>query len=178
LLLLIGGVPSIYYGQEIGMQGKIGNWGNTDGNDIPRRAAFDWYKSGQGKGMATWYKNTGGWWDNTDIKSNDGISAEEQLNDTSSLLNYYKTLIQLKQSNPALANGNYANALNDNHEVFSFCRKYKNRKVLVAVNLSGAQQTAIFEEAYKRYIPMFGKSKVQNSSVHLNPYEIAVFDVK
>jgi alpha-amylase len=178
LLLLIGGVPSIYYGQEIGMQGKIGNWGNTDGNDIPRRAAFDWYKSGQGKGMATWYKNTGGWWDNTDIRSNDGISAEEQLIDSSSLLNYYKQLIQLKQSNPALANGNYAPAINDNNKVFSFYRKYKNRKVLVAVNLSGIEQTAIFEEAYKRYIPMFGKNMVQNSSIHLNPYEIAVFEVK
>ena len=128
--------------------------------------------------MATWYKNTGGWWDNTDIKSNDGISAEEQLKDTSSLLNYYKKLIQLKQSNPALANGQYSNAINDNKEVFSFYRKHKNKKVLVVVNLSGTEQTAMFEEVYKKYIPMFGENKIQNSSIHLNPYEIAVFEVK
>jgi glycosidase len=178
LSLLIGGVPSIYYGQEIGMQGKFGKWGNTDGNDIPRRAAFDWYKSGQGKGMATWYKNTGSWWDNSEIKPNDGISAEEQLNDSNSLLNYYKSLIQLKQSNPALANGKYATAINDNNKVFSFYRKYENRKVLVAVNLSDAEQTAIFEEGYKKYVPLLGKSKVQNSSINLSPYEIAVFEVK
>jgi alpha-amylase len=37
LQLLIGGVPSLYYGQEIGMKGKNANVGNTDGNDIPRR---------------------------------------------------------------------------------------------------------------------------------------------
>ncbi|HEX2628786.1 MAG TPA: alpha-amylase family glycosyl hydrolase, partial [Chitinophagaceae bacterium] len=49
--LLIGGVPSIYYGQELGMKGKAIK-GMTDGNDIPIREAFDWYKSGDGKGMA------------------------------------------------------------------------------------------------------------------------------
>ena len=178
LLLLIGGVPSIYYGQEIGMQGKFGKWGNTDGNDIPRRAAFDWYKSGQGKGMATWYKNTGSWWDNTDIKPNDGISAEEQLSDSNSLLHYYKNLIQLKQSNPALANGKYANAMNDNNNVFSFYRIYENRKVLVAVNLSETEQTAKFEEVHKHYTPLLNKDKVQNSSINLTPYQIAVFEVK
>jgi alpha-amylase len=37
LNLLIGGVPSIYYGQELGMKGAggFGKFGNTDGNDIP-----------------------------------------------------------------------------------------------------------------------------------------------
>ena len=41
------------------MQGKggFGIYGNTDGNDIPRREAFEWFKSGNGKGMALWYKN-------------------------------------------------------------------------------------------------------------------------
>lgn len=52
LMLLIGGIPSIYYGQEIGMQGKANSYSNTDGNDIGRREAFDWYQSGEGKGVA------------------------------------------------------------------------------------------------------------------------------
>ncbi len=56
IMLLIGGVPSIYYGQEIGMQGKSWSFGNTDGNDIPRREAFEWYSKPEGKGMALWYK--------------------------------------------------------------------------------------------------------------------------
>ena len=52
ILLLIGGIPSIYYGQELGMFGKggFGIYGNTDGNDIPRREAFEWYESGLGTG--------------------------------------------------------------------------------------------------------------------------------
>jgi glycosidase len=178
LMLLIGGIPSIYYGQEIGMMGKIGNWGNTDGNDIPRRAAFDWYTSGKGEGMATWYENTGGWWENNLLIPNDGISAEEQLNNDSSLFSFYKKLIQLKQSNPALANGAYENAINDNDNVFSFYRKNNNRKVLVVANLSGELQTTKFKELYKSNKFLFGNSQVNQNTILLNPYDVVVIEIK
>ncbi len=178
LMLFIGGVPSIYYGQEIGMLGRRGSFGSTDGNDIPQREAFEWYKIIDGKGMALWYKSTGPWWDKTNLKPNDGISLEEQINDRNSLFNYYRHLIAVKQSNPALANGNYATAINDNDKVFSFYRKYKNREVLVAVNLSGDVQMANFEQGQKKYTPLFGNSKIQNKAVDLDPYQVVVFEVK
>lgn len=176
LMFLMGGIPSIYYGQEIGMQGKIGNWGNTDGNDIPRRAAFEWYRSAKGKGMATWYKNTGGWWDNRLMKSNDGISVEEQKNNSSSLFNYYKKMIALKQSNPALALGKYANLSNNNSQVFSFTRIYNNHKVLIAVNLSGENQKVAFKQNFEKSNLLFGKSTFSNTSLQLAPYEVLVFE--
>ncbi len=178
LMMLIGGVPSIYYGQEIGMQGKGGSLGNTDGNDIPRREAFEWYKNVEGKGMALWYKNTGKWWDKTNLKPNDGISLEEQINDSNSLFNYYKKLIKLKQTNAALANGNYENAVNNNDKVFSFYRNYESSKVLIAVNLSNEIQTATLEQGYKKYNPLFGKTSIQNKIIQLNPYQVAVFEIK
>lgn len=179
LMLLIGGVPSIYYGQEIGMQGTIGSFGNTDGNDIPRREAFDWYASAEGSGMAIWYKNTGPWWKQSNLKANDGISLEEQIRDSSSLYNDYKKLIRLKQSNPALANGQYALAQNNNPSVFSFYRIFKKKRVLVAVNLSDAHQNAVFTQAYKRYTPLLGKNSViRNETIELTPYEVTVFVVQ
>ena len=178
IMLLIGGIPSIYYGQEIGMQGKIGNWGGTDGNDIPRRAAFEWYKSDDGIGMATWYKNTGGWWDNRIMKASDGISVEEQQNTKGSMFDHYQQMIQLKQSNPALAKGSYANAINNNDNVFSFYRSYKKEKVLVVVNLSNETQTATFEQDVKKAISLFGKSTFTNKSLQLNPYQVTVFELK
>ncbi len=54
LNLLLGGIPSIYYGQELGMYGAgiFGKWGMNDGNEIPEREAFEWYKSDTGRGMA------------------------------------------------------------------------------------------------------------------------------
>ncbi|NNV55086.1 alpha-amylase family glycosyl hydrolase [Limnovirga soli] len=178
LMLLMGGIPSIYYGQEIGMQGKNVISGSSDGNSIPVREAFDWYASGAGKGSALWYKNTGDWWDNTNFKSNDGISLEEEIKDSTSLFNFYKKLIHLKQSNPAIANGVYANAANNNRNVFSFYRNFESRKVVVLVNLSNELQTAKLQQEYNHYTTLLGWNTVQHNEVVLSPYEVLVCEIK
>ncbi|MHB8205833.1 alpha-amylase family glycosyl hydrolase [Mucilaginibacter sp.] len=140
LNLLMGGVPSIYYGQELGMKGNKGNFGMTDGNDIPNRQAFEWYKSNEGPGMAYWYKN-GPWWtkDNNDIP-NDGISLEEEENDPKSLWNFYRKIISLRKNNPIITKGTYANLMNNNDQVFSFMRYNAQEKFIVVVNLSAEKQ--------------------------------------
>jgi glycosidase len=180
ICLLIGGIPSIYYGQEIGMQGKggFGIYGNTDGNDIPRREAFEWYKSGNGKGMAVWYKNSGAWWDNTNIKADDGVSLEEEQNDNTSLFNFYKTLIRLRQSNSALSTGSYKNAENDNGSVFSFLRDDGKNKTLVAVNLSGEKQNVNLKLPAGGYFAIYGKAAISQNHFELLPYGISVWTSK
>ena len=177
-MLLIGGVPSIYYGQEIGMMGKNGNWGGTDGNDIPRRTAFKWDSSYDAKGMATWYRNVKATWNNDNLKGNDAVSLEAQLRDSSSLFNYYKKMLQIKHSNPSLAKGNYENLPNNNSKVYSFTRTYNGQKAIVVVNLSNEQQTASFENINSKTIPLFGKTNFTNNNLQLNPYEVLVFKVK
>jgi alpha-amylase len=67
------------------MQGVSTSYGNTDGNDVSRREAFDWYAAAAGKGMAIWYKDSGPRWDKSNLKANDGISLEEQRKDPQSL---------------------------------------------------------------------------------------------
>jgi glycosidase len=178
LMLLIDGVPSIYYGQEIGMTGKGGGFGNNDGNDIPRREAFEWYKTTEGKGMAIWYRNTGPWWDQSNLKNNDGISLEEQSTKSGSLFNHYKKMIRLRQGDQALSAGRYAAAVNDNAHVFSFLRQYENRVVLVAVNLSGERQTAVFKDPYVVRKQLLGEARIENKTIRLSPYEAVVFEVK
>jgi glycosidase len=180
LSLLIGGIPSIYYGQELGMAGKggFGIYGATDGNDIPRREAFEWFKTDDGKGMALWYKNTGPWWEKTYIKANDSISLEEELPDENSLFNFYKTIIKLKQSNPALSGGKYAPAENNNAQVFTFFRQEGLDKVLVAVNLSSEKQTAGLSATGGTYSPLYGNISINQNSFELKPYEIGVWLVK
>ncbi|MEZ0608181.1 alpha-amylase family glycosyl hydrolase [Fibrella sp. WM1] len=178
LQLLIGGIPSIYYGQELGMKGRIGAFGNTDGNDIPRREAFEWYQSGEGKGMALWYKNTGGWWTQSNIKANDGISLDEQKRPANSLFNYYKTLIALKQSNPALANGRYENAPNDNPSVYSFRRILGSDKVLIVANLSNQVQKAKVPNQLKATRRLMGDARIEGKAIALKPYELGVWALK
>jgi alpha-amylase len=178
LQLFIGGVPSLYYGQELGMMGKNFNFGNTDGNDIPSREAFDWYASGEGKGTALWYKNTGKWWDNSNFKAHDGISLEEEKKDAHSLFNYYKELIQLRKNNSALSNGEYIAIENDNKNVFSFIRKFKKNKVLVVANLSNTSEKINFNKDFKSINCLFGENKINGKTIELNPYQIAVLSIK
>lgn len=143
LNLLLGGIPSIYYGQELGMTGTSAKFGATDANEIPNREAFEWYKSDEGNGMAYWYKLKGPWKDkfNND-KPDDGISLEEEKSDPNSLWNFYRSMISLRKSNPVLIKGTYKTLTNNNDKVFSFERTGGNKKVIVVVNLSDKSQDA------------------------------------
>jgi len=184
LNLLMGGVPAIYYGQELGMTGASGNFGPTDANQIPDRQAFEWYRSDTGPGMAYWYKN-GPWWksNNNDVP-NDGISLEEERNDPNSLWNFYRKMIGLRKSNPVIIAGAYKNLNNNNDKVFAFERYLGSKKVIVVVNLSDKAQDAsvdvngIKKASVKR---LFGDAKpVVNTgdiSVSLPGYGIEVWEL-
>ncbi|WP_262248052.1 alpha-amylase family glycosyl hydrolase [Parapedobacter soli] len=146
--LLIGGIPSIYYGQEIGMLGhaQFGQYGDvvTDANEIPSREAFEWYASAQGEGMAYWYKDTGPWWDESNISPNDGISLEEQQADGESLWNHYRSLIALRSNHDALVNGHYRTVPNTTENVLSFVRESPEERILVVINLGDTTESLTF----------------------------------
>ncbi len=178
--MLIGGLPSVYYGQEIGMKGEQQHNGNTDGNDIPIREAFDWYASG-GKGMAHWYKDTGEWWTNRNEKPNDGISYEEQKADPNSLWNWYRNLLAIRNDSPVLKFGRYEKAVNANDSVLSFYRKGVPSRNLVLVNLSDSPQHTTIQLKGKA-TQILGKTDFKSEKSQLNvslkPYEAAVFKIK
>jgi alpha-amylase len=178
LMLLIGGVPSIYYGQEIGMHGKVYSFGNTDGNDIGRREAFDWYTEGVGDGMSFWYRESGPWWTNANLRPNDGISFEEQTSNPNSLFNWYKTFIALKQSNAALAVGSYETVSNSNEEVFSFYRVYGREKVLVVVNLSDTAQHVQLDRRLKNATNLRDSQAKFKNTRTLPPFQVEVWRVQ
>lgn len=181
LNLLLGGVPLLYYGQELGMKGKQMK-GTTDGNDIPIREAFEWNADAAGEGMALWYKNTGPWWDSTYVKPNDGISLEEEKPDPNSLWNYYKKLITLKKSIPALAQGRYSNVENTNSKVFSFIRATRTDRVLVVVNLSGSTETLGINVKATKAKNLLDDGEIEwkdsGISLHMLPYEVRVYQLQ
>ncbi len=188
LNLLMGGIPTIYYGQEIGMYGvgEWKKWGMTDANEIPVREAFEWYASDTLNGMSFWYKNSGPWWDSSNVKPNDGISLEEQKGDPNSLWSYYKSMIALRKSNPAIVDGLYQTLPNNNDSVFSFQRYLNDRSVVVVSNFSAQVQSAEInlEESKKE---LEGEAKILSGKarpgregkkikVELQPHEVAVWE--
>jgi alpha-amylase len=185
LNLLIGGIPAIYYGQELGMTGSggFGKFGISDGNDIPRREAFEWFAADTGKGMALWYKGTGPWWDSTNIKPYDGISLQEEREDSGSLYKYYRALLSLRSQNAVLAKGRYQASDNPNPMVFSFCRVLGDKQALVAVNLSDSVQKTSFPAlagtgGILRAKQVFGAARPQRETVEIPPYGIGVWLVQ
>jgi alpha-amylase len=178
LMFYLGGVPSIYYGQEIGMKGKVYSFGNTDGNDIGRREAFDWYQSGEGKGMSHWYKNSGAWWTNANQKANDGISLEEQQKDPESLFQSYKQTIDLRKKHVALSVGAYRNVENNNENVLSFYRVHDKEKILVVANLSGEKQVAGFTNEMKKAKNIQDKNTEFEQEMVLEPYQVLMYKVR
>ena len=169
LQLLLGGIPSIYYGQELGMRGEggFGKFGVSDGNDIPYREAYEWYAADSGKGMALWYKNTGPWWTQTNLKPGDGISVEEQDKDQNSLLNTYRNLLALRKKHPVLAGGRYLSCTNNHPQVISFLRQTGPNTYLVLVNLSEFESEVLTQLPKGLFLPagnyasIFGEGKAK-----------------
>jgi alpha-glucosidase len=141
----------LYYGQEIGMEntdptrkedvrdpvGRIG-WPKDKGRD-GERTPMQWDASvnaGFSSAKATWlpvpptYKER-------------NVAAE--ANDPDSLLNYYKALIRLRKTNPALKDGDFTLINETDQDVLAFIRKADGKAVLVALNFTPHRQKVSFD---------------------------------
>ena len=122
-LLLTGpGVPFIYYGEEIGMSGSK--------PDERIRTAMRW----DGSEPAAGFSSVAPW----QPLSNDpeGIDVGTQFPDPSSLLNTYRTLIEMRNEHPALAHGEWLAVDSSDAAVHAFLRHTPDQAVLVVANLS------------------------------------------
>ena len=150
LYLTLRGTPIMYYGEEIGMTnndptrkkdvkdpiGKLG-WPKEKGRD-GERTPMQWNDS-TNAGFST----TKPWLPVPASYHTHNVATE--LKDQSSILNFYKQVLALRHQDPALLDGDYI-ALNDNDpNVLSYLRRYKNEAVVVIVNMSGSQQNASFD---------------------------------
>lgn len=67
------------------------------------------------------------------------INAEQAVNDENSIYHYYRTLIQLRKSNPIIVYGEYKLLDEENEQVYSYLRTYEGQKLLVITNFSGEE---------------------------------------
>jgi glycosidase len=176
--LLLKGIPLIYYGQELGMKG-VKYDGKDDGNDIPRREAFEWYRGTEGPGMSYWYKDSGPWWTQRNGKSGDGISLEEAKADPKSLWHFYKTLTGLRSKYPSLRGGSLEFIPNGNPQVVTFLRRFAGEELMVSINLSGIDQVAEIKDVTAPVqLPVLVSEprgcKLENNKIRLKPFGVLV----
>jgi len=137
--LTFKGTPLIYYGQELGMKGIQGHW-KTDANDIPVRLAYRWTRKVQGKGAADFYRNSGPWATGEFEKDDDGVSVEEETNNPRSLLNFYRRVIQLRASHPALQSGSLHLIGTRNSQILCYERLNGRQRIQIILHLSDKSQ--------------------------------------
>ncbi len=125
-LLLTGpGVPFIYYGEEIGMQGI--RRGNTD---EPRRLPLQWTDEPNTAGFTT-----GQPWSRP-FNDYDERNIADYSADPNSLLSHYRELTRLRADHAALRVGQTALVDTGAASAYAVMRSYNGENILVLVNLS------------------------------------------
>ena len=147
MLLTLRGTAILYYGEEIAMEnndpkrredvqdiiGRLG-WPREKGRD-GERTPMQWdatENAGFNRGAKTWmpvgpdYKTT---------------NVATEAADRDSTLNWYRSLIALRRSDPALVDGSYTSLDAKNKKVFSYARKAGGQTVVVSLNMTATPQT-------------------------------------
>ena len=120
ILLTSPGIPVIYYGEEIGLEG-------TKPDELIRRP-MPWSAESNG-GFTTgepWQALGEGW---------EVGNVATQSADPTSLLNHYKTLVALRQKWPALRTGSWLPVEAGQKALYSYLRVEKDHAILALLNL-------------------------------------------
>ncbi|MGA7218008.1 MAG: alpha-glucosidase [Candidatus Sulfotelmatobacter sp.] len=184
LYLTLRGTPIVYYGEEIGMKttpptrkedvkdpiGRTG-WPKEKGRD-GERTPMQWNDS------ANAGFTTGTPWLPVPSTYKTHNVAEESK-DPNSVLQFYKRVLQLRHTKPALLDGSYAAINQDDANVLSYLRVYKDQGMVVALNMSGAPQKIKLELTGNGFssakgVLATGKSEANGNVVSLDPYGVFI----
>jgi glycosidase len=167
LLLTLPGNPYIYYGEEIGMEGK------KPDEDI--RLPMRWYEDPNGTGQTTWRKDRyhGG-------ETGIGISVEAQLSEADSLINHYKELIHARRASEALIAGEIKSTVINERGILTFERVTDHSEKLVIHNLTSEIKEIDLEgdlSNYKEYYFYLGhieEIELKNSTLKIPAYTTVI----
>jgi len=178
MLLTIKGTPFLYYGEEIGLR------------DIPVRRKAD-VKDPVGKTFWPLYKGRDGcrapmhWNDQPHAGFSDSEpwlpvhanyehrNVEAQSADPDSMLNFVKTLIQIRKAEPALQRGDFVPMVEDPRHFLAFLRTFHDEQVLVVLNFSS--RTLIYDTPDGPWNALFGEDAPESDLISLTPYDIRIF---
>src|SRR5215207_9857683 len=120
VLLTAPGIPFLYYGEEIGMSG-------TKPDELIR-TPMQWTNE-EGAGFTS-----GTPWEaiNSEYAT---INVDAQTGDSASLLEWYRSLIELRNAHPALRVGRTYVAESDSNKLVAYVRASKDETLLVLINL-------------------------------------------
>jgi alpha-glucosidase len=135
----------MYYGEEIGME-----------NNDPKRKEYVQDPIGK----LGWPLEKGRDGERTPMQWNDGVNAgfskakpwlpvpasakthnvADEMKDPNSVLSFYRQLLAMRHSEAALLDGDYISLNDDDPNVLSYIRRYKDEAILVVLNMSATEK--------------------------------------
>jgi alpha-glucosidase len=184
LYLTLRGTPIMYYGEEIGMKttpptrredvkdpiGRTG-WPKEKGRD-GERTPMQWDSSEN----AGFTKGTP-WLPVPPTYKTHNVAGESKNSD--SVLEFYKKVLKLRHTNQALLEGSYKAINEDDANVLSYLRTYKDQTVVVALNMSDSPQKLNLDLKRNGFASANGllstaKSTAKGEEIPLEPYGIFI----
>ncbi len=152
LYLTLRGTPILYYGEELGMEnndpkskddvkdpiGKLG-WPLEKGRD-GERTPMQW-----SDGPNAGFSKATPWLPVPPSAKTHNVATEKR--DPNSVLSFYRQLLALRHQQAALLDGKYIPLNEDDPNVLSYLRQYKDETILVVLNMSGTEQKVRFNLA-------------------------------
>ena len=190
LYMTLRGTPIMYYGEELGMKttpptrredvkdpiGKLG-WPKEKGRD-GERTPMQW-----NTGVNAGFSETKPWLPVPPTYKTHNVASEAANPD--SILAFYKKLLALRHTNSALLDGKYVPLNENDPNVLSYLRQYKDQTVLVALNMSGKAQEVPFDLAKYgitkgKVTPLLTSGTIsgQTSQLVLPPYAVYIGEIK
>jgi maltose alpha-D-glucosyltransferase/alpha-amylase len=140
LLFTLPGTPVMYYGDEIGMGDNI-YLGDRNGVRTPMQWTPDRNSGFSRADYARLYAPVIA----DPVYGYQSINVEAQERTRSSMLNWVKRLLRLRQRYPAFAMGKLRWVNPDNRKVLAFTREYEGQTILIICNLSRFAQPAVLD---------------------------------
>lgn len=181
LLMSLPGTPIVYYGDEIGMGDNI-YLGDRNGVRTPmqwngrRNAGFS--LADPERLYAPVISN--------DVYGYQAVNVESQERSEHSLLQWMKSLIQVRNAFRVFSRGTIQFLNPSNHRVLAYIRQFGAEIVLVVNNLSNSAQAVELDmQGYKGYVPieMFGRNLFPRFTnlpylLTLGPYQFFWFQLR
>ena len=108
------------------------------------------------------------------------VNVAQAERDTGSVLHYFRRLIRLRKSEPALIYGRYQLLDRDNPEVYTYTRSLQGRTLIVALSFSSSGGRTALPSGYspgKTLSNNLASSPVRGSELVLEPYQAVVLEL-
>ena len=192
LYLTLRGTPIMYYGEELGMENNdplhkedvvdplgLPNWPENKGRD-GERTPMQWSHE-----VNAGFSTTKPWLPVPPSYRTHNVEDEKQ--DPNSILNFYKQLLALRHKNSALLDGAYVPLAAEDPNVLMYLRRYRNKAVLVALNMSDTAQSVKVDLAKQGFgnaavTPLLATTRSSwlgkpEESLTLDPYSVSITDL-